>query len=72
MKQAFLEEKECLNLLNSISLIDYDEHTRRYSFNPMFDNYILQILSEMPTQNVRSITIRAANTNLDDGHYLKQ
>ena len=71
MKQAFLEEKECLNLLNSISLIDYDEHTRRYSFNPMFDNYILQVLSEMPTQNVRSITIRAANTNLDDGHYFE-
>ena len=71
MKQAFLEEKECLNLLNSISLIDYDEHTRRYSFNPMFDNYILQILSEMPTQNIRSITIRAANTNLDDGHYFE-
>ena len=34
-------------MLNSISLIDYDEHTRRYSFNPMFDNYILQVLSEI-------------------------
>ena len=25
----------------------------------------------MPTQNVRNITIRAANTNLDDGHYFE-
>ncbi len=71
MKQTFLEEKECLNLLNSISLVDYDEHTRRYSFNPMFDNYILQVLSELPTQDVRSITLRAANTNLDDGNYFE-
>lgn len=71
MKQTFLEEKECLNLLNSISLIDYDEHTRRYSFNPMFDKYILQVLSELPTQDVRSITLRAANTNLDDGNYFE-
>ena len=31
MKQTFLEEKMCLKLLNSIPLINYDEHTRRYS-----------------------------------------
>ena len=71
MKQTFLDEKECLKLLNSISLIDYDEHTRKYSFNPMFDNYILQILNEMPVDDVVKITLRAADTNLDDGNYFE-
>ena len=37
----------CLKLLNSIPLINYDEHTRRYSFNPMFDGFILQELSTL-------------------------
>ena len=69
MKQTFLEEKMCLKLLNSIPLINYDEHTRRYSFNPMFDGFILQVLDEMPVDEVTKITLRAADTNLDDGNY---
>ena len=71
MKQTFLEEKMCLKLLNSIPLINYDEHTRRYSFNPMFDGFILQVLDEMPVDEVTKITLRAADTNLDDGNYFE-
>ena len=55
MKQTFLEEKMCLKLLNSIPLINYDEHTRWYSFNPMFDGFILKVLDEMPVDEVTKI-----------------
>ncbi len=44
----------------SIPLVNYNEHTRRYSFNPMFDGFIHQILDEMPADEVTKITLRAA------------
>ncbi len=50
----------CLKLLNSIPLINYDEHTRRCQLNPMFDGFILQVLDEMPVDEVTKITLRAA------------
>lgn len=71
IKQTLLSEKECLDMLNTIAFIDYNEHTRRYSFNPMFKKFIVQILKEKPTEEVRNITLRAARTNLDDGNYFE-
>ena len=58
-------------MLNRIAFIDYNEHTRRYSFNPMFKKFIVQMLKEKPAEEVRNITLRAARTNLDDGKYFE-
>lgn len=69
IRQTSLDEKKCLEYLNSITFIDYDVHSRKYRFNPIFDNFILRILEEKTVDEIRNITLRAADSNLDDGDY---
>lgn len=69
IKQTNLSEKVCLNYLNSISLINYDEHTRTYKFNPVFNEFIVRILAENPVDYIQDITLSAADIYLGNGNY---
>lgn len=69
VKQTMLPENICLEYLNAVNLIDYDEHSRTFTFNPIFGKYLLRILSEYPKKEIKDITLRAADTYLANANY---
>ena len=67
--QTGLDEKLCLEYLHKVSLIDYDKLSRTYSFNPVFRNFMQKVFKEKPINEIKEITMRAADTYLSNCDY---
>lgn len=71
VRQLEINEKDCLVYLNSTAIINYNMHTRKYSFNPVFKHFMLKVLEDKPVEDIKRIKLKAAETNLYDGNYFE-
>ena len=67
--QTKLDEKTCLDYLHKVSLIDYDRLSRTYTFNPIFAGFLQKVFHEKPIDEIKEITMRAADTYLSNSDY---